>query len=194
VSEYSVPTELPAHSYTALVPEAIFPPRFAALGMSGAADIDGAVDYPAWCVHALVYLHLATARSSFFIIWILRCVPCGLLTHVTLVGPLGPLLLFALPDLVCRLRMSPLSQSRILPVNTARVWENPPRIRVLLLFQRLSADEPASQRLALSRGHGGDTYEQGHPLAGGARAAVQQEGLRGRLGRILGFVSGVLPL
>jgi len=95
--------------------------------MSGAADIDGAVDYPAWCVHALVYLHLATARSTSFVIWILRCVPCGLLTHVTLVGPLGPLLLFALHDLVCQLRMSPLSQSRILPFNTARVWENSPR-------------------------------------------------------------------
>jgi len=162
--------------------------------MSGAADIDGAVDYHAWCVHALVYLHPATARSTFFVIWIVRCVTCGLLTHVTLVGPLRPLLRFALHDLVCRLRMSPLSPSRILPVNATRVWEHPPRIRVLLLLQRLSADEPASQRLDLSRGHGGDTYERGHPLAGGARAAVQQEGLCGRLGRILGFVSGVLPL
>jgi len=162
--------------------------------MSGAADIDGAVDYPAWCVHAFFYLHLATARSTFLVIWILRCVSCGLLTHVTLVGPRGPLLLFALHDLVCRLRMSPLSQSRILPVNTARVCENRPRIRVQLLLQRQSADEPASQRLDLSRGHGGDTYERGRLLAGGARAAVQQEGLRGRLGRILGFASGVLPL
>jgi len=98
--EHSVPAARPVQLLTSLVPQLIPPPSVAALCISDAADIHGVVDYAAWYVRALLFLPLTTARFIVFRILISQCVLHGLLTHVMLSGPLGPLLLFALYGLL----------------------------------------------------------------------------------------------